>query len=144
MAPATPRSPVLIAEAVLLILLGIGAIVLPLAAGLAISLVVGIVLLISGAIGLFSAFSGGAHVHRGWSVLSALIALVVGLLILFNPLVGAAALTLLIGVYLLLDGISLIGLAVDQRKRGVKRWGLLVVSGLIDLVLAVAIVWGRP
>ena len=135
------RSPILVIEAVLLVLLGIAAIVLPLAAGLAVSLVVGLVLLVSGAVGLFSAFSGGAHVHRGWSVISAVIALAVGLLILVNPLVGAATLTLLLGVYLLFDGISLIGLAMDQRKRGAARWALLLASGVIDLGLAALIVF---
>ncbi len=135
------RSPVLTLEAVLLILLGIAAVVLPLAAGLAVSVVVGVVLLVSGAVGLFAAFTGHAHVHRGWSVLSAVIALVVGVLILVNPLVGAATLTLLLGLYLLLDGVSLIGLSMDQRKRGSSRWGLLLASGLFDLLLAALIVF---
>lgn len=137
----TTRSPVLTIEAVLLILLGIAAVVLPLAAGIAVSVVVGVVLLVSGAVGLFSALSGHAHVHRGWSLLSAVIALVVGLLILFNPLVGAATLTFLLGVYLLLDGISLIGLSMDQRKRGSSRWGLLLASGIFDLILAALLVF---
>ena len=135
----TARSPVLTIEAVLLILLGIAAIVTPLFAGLFVATVIGVILLISGAVGLFSAFSGGAHVHKGWSILSAVIALVVGLLILINPLVGASALTLLLAIYLLVDGVSLIGLAMDQRTRGSGRWTLLLVSGIIDIALAVLI-----
>ena len=141
MAIATARSPVLTIEAVLLILLGIAALLLPLFAGLFVGTIVGVVLLIVGIVGLVSAFSGGPHVHQGWSVLSAVVSLLVGLLILFNPLAGVVSLTLLLGAYLLLDGISLIGLALDQRKRGSSRWGLLMLSGVVDLVLAALIVF---
>ena len=140
MAVAPARSPILTVEAVVLILLGIAALVLPLFTGLLVGTVIGVVLVLSGLVGLASAFSGGAHVHRGWSLLSAIIALLVGLLILFNPLVGVVSLTLLIGAYLLLDGITLIGLGMDQRKRGASRWGLVLGSGVVDLLLAALIV----
>ncbi len=139
MAVAPTRSPLLIVEAVLLILLGIAAIVTPLFAGLFVATIIGVILMISGAIGLATALGGGVHVHRGWSVLSAVIALLVGLLILFNPLAGAAGLVLLIGAYLLLDGVTLIGLSMDQRKRGSSRWAFLLGSGVLDLLLAALI-----
>ena len=141
MAAAPARSPILTIEAVVLILLGIAALVLPLFTGLVVGTIVGFVLVMVGIVGLVSAFSGGPHAHRGWSLLSAVIALVVGLLVLFNPLTGVVSLTLLLGAYLLIDGIALIGLALHQRKLGSSRWGLLLVSGIVDLVLAVAIVF---
>ena len=139
MAIAPARSPILTIEAVLLILLGIAALVLPLFTGLLIGTVIGVVLLISGVIGLASAFRGGSHVHQGWSVLSAVVALLFGLLILFNPLAGVVGLTLLLAIYLVVDGVALIGLALDQRKRGSSRWALLLTSGIVDLVLAIFI-----
>ncbi len=82
-----------------------------------------------------------AHVHPGWSLASAVIALVIGVVLLVYPLAGAVALTTVIGVYLLLDGIALIGLALDHRKRGIGPWGWLLASGLIDLLLAAFIVF---
>ena len=92
-------------------------------------------------VGLVAAFTGGPHLHQGWSVLSAVVALLFGLLILFNPLAGVVGLTLLIGAYLLLDGVSLVGLSLDQRKRGSSRWGLLLASGIVDLILAALILF---
>ena len=139
MAVATARSPLLMLEAVLLILLGIAAVALPLFAGLLVGTFIGVLLLISGVVGLVSAFSGGAHVHRGWSIASAAIALLVGLLILFYPLAGTSLLTFFLGLYLILDGVALIGLALDQRKRGSSRWGLLLASGVVDIILAVVL-----
>jgi uncharacterized membrane protein HdeD (DUF308 family) len=138
--PTVPaRSPLLTVEAVALIVLGIIALVLPLFAGLFVSTAVGVLLILSGGIGLVSAFRGGPHWHRGWSITSAVIALVVGLLIVLNPLVGAISLTLLLGAYLLFDGVSLIGLAIDQKKRGTARWGMLALAGVVDIVLALLV-----
>ena len=135
--PIVPaRSPLLTIEAVALIVLGIVALVLPLFAGLFVSTAVGVLLILVGGIGLASALGGGPHWHRGWSIASAVIALVVGLLIVFDPVIGAISLTLLLAAYLLLDGVSLIGLSIDQRRRGASRWGLLAVAGVVDVILA--------
>jgi uncharacterized membrane protein HdeD (DUF308 family) len=139
MAGVEGRSPWLTIEGVLLILLGIAALVMPLMAGLAATLVFGWILILTGIIGLVSAFAGRSHAHLGWSLASAIIALVIGLVLLFYPLVGAVALTTIVSVYLLLDGIALIGLALDHRKRAITPWGWLLASGVIDVLLAALI-----
>jgi uncharacterized membrane protein HdeD (DUF308 family) len=136
----TLRSPMLTAEAVLLIVLGVAALLLPLAAGVAASLVFGIILLLSGVLGLAASFASGGRHPRGWSLLSAVIALVVGVVLLINPMAGALGLTLLLSVYLLVDGLALIGLALSHRRRVTGRWSWLLGSGLLDVVLAVVLI----
>jgi len=140
MAMAERRSTWLTIEGVLLILLGIFALLSPLFAGIALALTLGILLVVAGAVGLISAFAGRAHSHQGWSLVSAIIALVVGLLLLVSPLSGAVAITLVIGAYLVLDGISLIGLSLDHRRRGDRAWAWLLVAGIVDIILAAFIV----
>jgi uncharacterized membrane protein HdeD (DUF308 family) len=130
------RSTWLTVEGVLLILLGIFALLAPLFAGLALAVTVGIILVVVGAVGLISAFAGRRHVHYGWSLASAAIALIVGLVILIWPLAGAAAFTLVLGAYLLFDGISMIMLALDHRRRSDRHWGWLLAAGIVDLLLA--------
>jgi uncharacterized membrane protein HdeD (DUF308 family) len=98
------------------------------------SVVIGVVLLVSGLAGL--AFAWGAHHHRGWSLLSAAVAVLVGVLILFRPSIAALGLTLLLGAYLLVDGVVMIALAMNHRARETGRWAWLAASGVIDLVLA--------
>jgi uncharacterized membrane protein HdeD (DUF308 family) len=139
MAGVAGRSVWLTIEGVLLILLGIAAVAMPLMAGIAAALVFAWILILTGMIGLISAFAGRAHSHLGWSLASAIIALVIGVILLLYPLAGAIALTVVISVYLLLDGVALIGLALDHRRRGIGPWGWLLVSGLIDIVLAAII-----
>jgi uncharacterized membrane protein HdeD (DUF308 family) len=137
-------APWFIAEGVLLIVLGVVAAALPGIAGVAGAVVFGWVLILAGLFGLTSLIGSREHTHLLWSIVSSLVALVVGALIVWAPLLGAVTLALFIAVYLLLDGIALCGLAWDQRKRGAARWLWLMVAGVLDVVLAVLIVVLRP
>jgi uncharacterized membrane protein HdeD (DUF308 family) len=131
--------PWFIAEGVLLIVLGVVAAALPAIAGVAAAVVFGWVLILAGLFGLTSLIGSRDHAHLLWSVVSGVVALVVGALIVWAPLVGAVTLALFIAAYLLIDGVALIGLGLDQRKRTARGWPWLIVSGVIDLVLALAI-----
>jgi uncharacterized membrane protein HdeD (DUF308 family) len=134
----------LVVEGVLLIVLGVASLVLPWAAALAAALVFGWILVLSGILGVVGAFAARARLHPGWSLVSGLIALVVGGLMLWAPLAGAIGLTLLLAAYLAADGVVLIVLALDQRRRRSPRWGWLLFSAIADLLLAVAIVALSP
>jgi len=133
------KSSLLTIEAVVLLLLGVAALVAPFLASLTITFLIGWVLIVSGALGLATAFAGHQHFHRGWSLASAIIALVAGLLLLIFPLVGIITAAIVIGAYLLVDGVSLIGLALARRKRGLSGWPWLLASGGLDIVLALFI-----
>jgi len=138
------KSPWLTIEGVALVVLGVLALIAPLAAGVAAAVMIGWILILSGIIGLISAFSGRLHAHREWGVLSAAIALIIGLLILINPIVAAVGVTILLGAYLFVDGVALLGLAFDQRKRAANRWVWLAASGVLDLILAVVLLTLNP
>ena len=99
------------------------------------------ILILTGMIGLISAFAGRSHSHLGWSLASAVIALAIGGALFAYPLAGAVAMTWVIGAYLLMDGVVLIGLGLDHRKRGLAQWGWLLASGGIDLLLAAFILF---
>jgi len=134
------KSPWLRIEAVFLIVLGIAALIMPLFAGVAITLTLGLILTAAGVIGLISAFAGRHHVHLGWSLASAILALLLGLFLLIYPLAAAVVLAVLIGAYLLFDGVTIIGLAVTRRNRGDRPWGWLLAAGVADLVLAIFLI----
>lgn len=75
-----------------------------------------------------------------WGLLTSIVALVLGLIGLFFPLQTAKALGLLLGVYLVVAGISRVSSAItgDHRSRG-RRWlvgalgALVVVAGVLCL-----------
>jgi len=132
--------PWFIVEGVLLILFGVLAAALPAFAGLAAALVFGWMLLLSGILGFVALFAGRGRAHPAWSAVSALVAVLAGVLVLWAPVTGAVTLALFIAAYLIIDGIALIGLALDQRRRGARAWGWLVASGVIDFILAACII----
>jgi uncharacterized membrane protein HdeD (DUF308 family) len=129
-------APWFIVEGVLLIVLSVVAAALPGLAGVAGAAVFGWVLILSGLFGLVSLTGSRHHAHLIWAIASSLVALAFGGLIVWMPVVGAAALAFVIALYLLLDGVALIGLAWDQRKRMGRRWPWLMLSGVLDLLLA--------
>jgi len=130
------RSPWLAIEGVVLIVLGVIALIVPATAGIALSIVLGLVLVVSGGMGLISAFAGRAHAHSGLGFASAVVAIAVGLMLLFYPLAGPVAVSILLATYLLVDGVILVATALDLRKRGALRWGWMLASGVLDILLA--------
>ena len=133
---AIKPSPWFTIEGAALLVLGVLALLAPVVAAVFAVSLLGWLILLAGVLGLVSTFAGRAHAHRTWSLVSAAIAVVAGVLIALNPVVGAGALTLLLAAYLLLDGGSLIMLSLDQRKRAAHRWGWLLAAGIGDLLLA--------
>jgi uncharacterized membrane protein HdeD (DUF308 family) len=147
--PGTPghrssAAPWFIAEGGLLLVLGLGAAVLPGLAGIAGALVFGWLLIISGVFGLASLAASRAHTHVIFAAISALIAVGVGLLIIWQPLVGAVTLAIFLAAYLLIDGVAMIGMALDQRKRSGRGWQWLLIAGVVDILLGLLILFLRP
>jgi uncharacterized membrane protein HdeD (DUF308 family) len=144
-APGRHRaSPWFIAEGVLLVILGLAAAFLPGIAGIAAALVFGWVLIVSGVFGLVSIFASRDHAHIVFGAISALVAIVVGALIVWRPLIGAVALAIFIAVYLFIDSLALFGLATDQRRRHAKGWAWLIVAAVIDFLLALFVLAMGP
>jgi|HubBroStandDraft_1064217.scaffolds.fasta_scaffold28069_5 uncharacterized membrane protein HdeD (DUF308 family) len=145
---ATPHrraaAPWFIVEGLLLIVLAVLAAALPALAGVAGALVFGWVLVLAGVFGLGSMFGSRHHAHPMLSVVSGVVALVMGGLIVWRPLVGAAALAILIAAYLLIDGAVMIGLAMDQRQRKGRGWIWLIVAGVVDIILGAFILAMGP
>ncbi len=132
------------AEGVLLVVLGVAAIALPPLAGLATAIFLGWVLLAAGIIGLISTFRARRLPGFAWSLLSAVVAIVAGVVLLANPLAGLVTLTYVLTAYFIADGVFIIVLALSHRRELSGRWEWMLVNGLVDLVLAGIIISGMP
>jgi len=133
-----------LAEGIVLLVLGVGAVLLPPLATLAVAVIVGWALLLSGVAGLISSLRMRSAPGFGWSLFSAVLGIVAGFVLLRWPLSGALSLTLILTVFLLFEGIASIMLALSHRHGFSARWGFMLVSGIIDLVLAGIIFLGLP
>lgn len=79
---------------------------------------------------------------NGWQIVISLLYVAVGLVMIFDPVLASAWLTLVIGIGIGATGISRLMMAYQMRgHRGV---GWLVIGGLAALVLALFIIIGWP
>ncbi len=133
-----------LAEGILLTVLGMLAILLPAVASLAATLIFGWILLLSGGMGLVTTLRARHAPGFGWSLLSALIGLVAGVLLLARPVLGTLSLTAVLIAFLVAEGVVSIFYATEHRKGFSAGWGWMLASGLLDLVLAVILLAGLP
>jgi uncharacterized membrane protein HdeD (DUF308 family) len=130
----------LLAFGILMVVLGMVAIAIPKPATLAVQVALGWILVIGG-------IAEGIHAFmaQGWrgfllELLSAILYLVVGVLLLVNPVEGALALTIVLAAFLIVEGIFKIIMAM--RVRDHRGWGWLLASGILSVILG-ALIWAE-
>ena len=133
-----------LAEGILLLVLGAVAILVPPIATLAVTIVLGWLFLISGLMGLVTSFWMRQAPGFLWSLILALLGVVVGFMLLASPLSGVFSLTLVLIAFFVIEGVVSIMFALDHKRELSGKWGWMVVSGVVDLVLAVMIFAGLP
>jgi uncharacterized membrane protein HdeD (DUF308 family) len=130
----------LIGMGVVFILLGILAIIEPGVAGLAVTILVGWLLIFGGVAHLVAAFSGGGAGHVVWQVLIGIVYIVGGFYFLTHPLLGLGTLTLLLGVIILTEAVFEVIAYFRTRHEGGSGW--LLVNALITLLLG-GLIWSQ-
>jgi uncharacterized membrane protein HdeD (DUF308 family) len=131
-------------EGLILIVLGAIAIVIPPIASLAVTILLGALFLVSGVVGLVLTLWLRQLPGFWWSLLSAVLAIVTGILLLAWPVSGVLSLTLVLAVFFVIEGVATIMYALDHRRQYTGRWGWMLASGIVDLVLAALILAGFP
>jgi uncharacterized membrane protein HdeD (DUF308 family) len=132
-----------LAEGVVMLILGLLAIAVPEIASLAIAILVGWLFFIGGIFRTLSLLRHREMPGFWWSLLTALLAIVLGLVLLLRPIAGVLTLTVVLIVFFLIEGISAILLAIEHRRH-LPSWGWVLLSGLVDLLLAYLIWDGWP
>jgi uncharacterized membrane protein HdeD (DUF308 family) len=126
---------------VLMMLVGMLAILLPAASGLAATIVVGVLLLCGGVLHIALAWRGA---HRGaiaGEFLLGLVYGVIGLVLLANPVAGLASLTLAISIYLAVKGVLELFLAGWIRRAHGAGWLFFDAAVTLALALLIAASW---
>jgi uncharacterized membrane protein HdeD (DUF308 family) len=126
-----------IALSVLMILAGILAIVVPVAAGIAVTVFIGWLLVFSGAAHLVFAWHTRTTGGFIWELLLGIAYILVGVYVLSHPVAGLASLTLALAIYLFAKGILELVLSFRLRPMAASTW--LLLDGVITLILAILI-----
>jgi len=109
-------------EGIVLFILGILAIVVPPIATIAVEVLIGWLLLMSGIVGLIATLRMRSAPGFWWSLLSAVLGIAAGIVLLRWPLSGALSLTLILTVFLTLEGMISILYALEHKRELSGRW----------------------
>jgi uncharacterized membrane protein HdeD (DUF308 family) len=131
-------------EGIVLVVLGFLAIVIPPLATIGVTILLGWLFLFSGVAGLITTFGARHAPGFWWSLLSAILGIAAGIVLLVWPVSGAVSLTFVLIAFFIIEGVLSIMYALEHKRDLTGQWGWMLVSGIVDLVLAVIIFAGLP
>lgn len=99
----------------------------------------GWILIIAGIVEGIQTFRHRHSGHMFLHVLNAVLSIIVGIMLLLNPLLGALVLTLLLAIYFTVAGIFRIIAAASIRIPG---WGWALFNGIVTLILGI-LIWAH-
>ena len=127
-------------QGVIMIILGVLAVGEPMVATLAVTLFAGWLFLISGVVGLVGTFSARRVPGFLWALIMAILAILVGIYLIWRPLTGTLSLTLAVGAFFGAQGIVQIITAIGHHKV-LQSWVWMLITGIANVILAL-IIWG--
>jgi uncharacterized membrane protein HdeD (DUF308 family) len=118
---------------ILLIIFGMLALTLPIVSSIGVAILIGWLVVFDGAAQFIHAFQSTGIGNTVWKLLVAGFYVVAGGYLLTHPALGAAGLTLVLGVFLFAEGVTDVIAYFSTRKTGSSGWVL--VDGIVTVVL---------
>ena len=114
----------------------------PLESYMTLSLLFGIVMLVTGVAELIAAFSSlNYFMMRSYNIAGGILDLIVGILLCAMPSVTAALLPIFLGIWVMYHSFMLIGLSGDLNMFNVRGAGWGIAGGVLLLILSVLIIF---
>lgn len=130
---------------VMLVIWGIMAIAAPGIGLLSLGTYFGIVAILSGALALYAAIRERRDLSTfGLLLLEAILLVVVGVLMLANPVATAMSIPIAVGVWAIFAGIVQGVQAYNTYEQGVKNWWVHALTGLVSIVFGYLVVTRLP
>jgi uncharacterized membrane protein HdeD (DUF308 family) len=121
-------------QGVLMVLGGVLALVYPIVSSVAVVLFLGWVLIISGVVQGISLIGAQQVPHFWLQLISVVLSVIVGVLFVRQPGEGFLAITLLLIVFFMVEGISKLVFALTIRP--FPKWGWVLASGVVGILLS--------
>ena len=108
----------------------------PISALVGIAVYIGISLLFTGITQiLVSVFSRNSIDNWGWGLAGGLIEILFAIILLSNPAITAATLPFILGFWIIVFGVMTFANAFQDRKSGMSKWWLGLISGLLMVLV---------
>jgi uncharacterized membrane protein HdeD (DUF308 family) len=130
-------------QGIVMIVLGFIAISVPLVTTLAAEIFVGWLLIVGGIVRIVSLPRSKLTPGFWWSLLTAVVVSLLGVLLISQPLKGVLTLTAILVALFILEGVVALLMAFELRKH-LQSWGWTLFKGVVDLWLAFLIWSGWP
>lgn len=128
---------------ILLFIVGVVVFLYPGESYLGMSLLFGLVILCSGVSEIVLSLSNKHLITgRGWLLAAGIIEVILGLILIFNMALSAAALPIFLGFWLLFRSFTLIGLGGDMNSMQISGSGWTIATGILLMLCSLAIlIW---
>lgn len=130
-------------QGLVLVVLGLLAVALPQIATFAIEMLIGWLFLVGGIVRTIAVLRARHAPGYGWSLLVAGLAAALGLVLLVQPMAGVLTLTTILIAFFIIEGIAAVVIALEFRPQ-LGNWMWVLLSGAVDLVIAILIWQGWP
>lgn len=130
-------------QGVVMVILGLLAVSLPHVATIAFGIGIGWLLFIGGILRAVTLLKSRHAPGFIWSLLTAALATVLGVILVAQPMQGALTITMVLIIIFIVEGFAAIFMALDFRRH-VSNWGWAMLSGIVNLCLAYFIWEGLP
>lgn len=134
------QSRLLLIQGILLIVAGVLAMLMPAISSVAVVLVLGWLLILSGLLQGMTLIGAGKAPHFWLQLISMVLSVLIGLLLLTQPELALVAITLLLIVFFMIDGVSKFVFALAIRP--LPHWLWLLASGVLGIVLSL-LLWAN-
>jgi uncharacterized membrane protein HdeD (DUF308 family) len=129
---------------VAMVILGVLAAASPFIATLVVEAFAGWLFLTGGFIGLAALFTTRNVPGFIWTVIGAVLAMLIGAFLVWRPFAGVITLTIALAVFFAVHGVVQILTSLEHRQVFVRSWSWTAMSGIADLILAGIIIAGWP
>lgn len=137
---AKRNATLLIILGVLMVIFGVLSIASPMMTGVAVAMFVGALMLVTGVMRIIAAVKSGQWGSGIFGTLIGLLGIAAGIILLSQPMLGLATLTLLLAAYFLASGICEIIVAFKAKPE--NGWGWILFGGIVSMILGIMI-WSQ-
>ncbi|WP_299535554.1 HdeD family acid-resistance protein [Ulvibacterium sp.] len=121
---------------------GIYTFMVPLESYLTLALLFGISFLVSGIMEVVFSIANRKHIENwGWSLVSGILSLAIGILLIMRPDISLLTLPIYVGFWVFFRSIMAIGVSIDLKRFGILDWGNLMLVGVFGLMFSFFLLW---
>lgn len=127
---------------IVLIAIGFIVIVNPVESYFAFAMWFGFAIMLSGILSLLQGLSSkNRHVRRGWLLMASVADIIIGIILVFNTLLSAFIMPILLGAWLLYRGIATLAQGFELRAHQVRGGGWVIFYAAIVVAIALVVLW---